>query len=40
MTNLPGHPTVSVVIPFFNEGGNVDELIAELHRAMEPCLLY
>jgi glycosyltransferase involved in cell wall biosynthesis len=28
-------PTVSVVIPFFNEEGNVDPLLDELHRAME-----
>ena len=29
------HPTLSVVIPFFNEGGNVEGLLDELHRAMD-----
>ena len=35
MTNSPGKPTLSVVIPFYDEGENVDHLVEELHRAME-----
>ena len=31
----PEHPTLSVVIPFFNEGENVEGLLDELHRAMD-----
>ena len=35
MTSAPKQPTLSVVIPFYNEGENVDHLLEELHRAME-----
>jgi len=35
MTSAPKRPTLSVVIPFYNEGENVDQLMEELHRAME-----
>ena len=35
MTSSPTHPKISVVIPFYNEGENVDRLMEELHRAME-----
>ena len=34
-SDTPEQPTVSVVIPFFNEGENVSGLMDELHRAME-----
>jgi len=35
MTSAPKNPTVSVVIPFLNEGESVDLLMEELHRTME-----
>lgn len=35
MNHLPERPSISVVIPFFNEGGSVDRLLEELHAAME-----
>ncbi|MFH1766406.1 MAG: glycosyltransferase family 2 protein [Gemmatimonadota bacterium] len=35
MTSSSTHPKISVVIPFYNEGENVDRLMEELHRAME-----
>ncbi len=35
MTSSATHPKISVVIPFYNEGENVDRLMEELHRAME-----
>ena len=35
MTRSPQKPTVSVVIPFFDEGESVDRLLDEVHRAME-----
>jgi len=34
MTRTEANPTLSVVIPFYNEGENVDRLVEELHRAM------
>ena len=34
MTESTHKPTLSVVIPFFNEGENVDHLVEELHQAM------
>lgn len=34
MTRTGGNPTLSVVIPFYNEGENVNLLMEELHRAM------
>ncbi len=30
-------PTLSVVIPFYNEGENVDILVKEVHESMAPC---
>ena len=36
MIKTPKGVTVSVVIPFFDEGENVAHLLEELHRAMEP----
>jgi glycosyltransferase involved in cell wall biosynthesis len=35
MTSSARQPTISVVIPFYNEGDNVDRLMEELHRAMD-----
>ena len=35
MTRSSRQPTISVVIPFYNEGENVDRLMEELHRAMD-----
>jgi len=34
MTESTKRPTLSVVIPFYNEGENVDHLVEELHEAM------
>lgn len=34
MTDSETHPRLSVVIPFYNEGENVDHLVEELHQAM------
>jgi glycosyltransferase involved in cell wall biosynthesis len=34
MTGTQTRPTLSVVIPFYNEGENVDRLVEELHQAM------
>jgi glycosyltransferase involved in cell wall biosynthesis len=34
MKNAQGHLRISVIIPFYNEGGNVDRLLEELHAAM------
>jgi len=34
MNETSPEPTLSVVIPFYNEGENVDHLVEELHRAM------
>ncbi len=34
MTEPQPRPTLSVIIPFFNEGENVDHLLEELHQAM------
>jgi glycosyltransferase involved in cell wall biosynthesis len=34
MNETLAHPTLSVVIPFYNEGENVEPLLEELHRAM------
>jgi glycosyltransferase involved in cell wall biosynthesis len=36
MTRPQDAPRLSVVIPFYNEGENVDALVEEVHRAMEP----
>jgi len=35
MTETSDHPTLSIVIPFFDEGENVDHLVEEIHRAMD-----
>ncbi len=35
MMEAPGGPKLSVVIPFFNEGENVDGTVEEVHRALE-----
>ncbi len=35
MTNSSRNQRISVVIPFYNEGENVDKVMEELHRAME-----
>ncbi len=32
MTSSSTPPKISVVIPFFNEGENVDRLVEELHQ--------
>jgi len=37
MMKTPKEPTLSVVIPFFEESENVDRLVEELQRAMESC---
>ena len=34
MMNLPEKPAISIVIPFYNEGPNVDRLVQELQEAM------
>jgi glycosyltransferase involved in cell wall biosynthesis len=36
MTRPLETPSLSVLIPFYNEGENVDALVEEVHRAMEP----
>jgi len=35
MPDLTAKPTVSIVVPFHNEEGNVTELYAQLHSVME-----
>ena len=35
MTSSERQPTISVVIPFYNEGESVEPLMEELHRAMD-----
>jgi hypothetical protein len=35
MPDLTTKPTISIVVPFHNEEGNVTELYAQLHSVME-----
>ncbi len=38
MTDIQTTPRLSVVIPFYNEGENVDRLLEEVHQAMAGSL--